>query len=86
MSRVKGEAWSKPKRRVEASTVQMAEGVLALYAIRETLSRPPFDPSLEGRVQRFEWSFPFEPTPDQRKCFEDVENDMVYGGRVPWTG
>jgi transcription-repair coupling factor (superfamily II helicase) len=35
LSRVKGEAWSKAKRKVEANTVQMAEDVLALYATGE---------------------------------------------------
>jgi len=81
LSRVKGEAWSKAKRKVEVSTVQMAEDVLALYATRETLSRPPFDPSHEGKVKHFSKSFAFEPTPDQKKCFEDVENDMVWRSR-----
>jgi transcription-repair coupling factor (superfamily II helicase) len=81
LSRVKGEAWSKAKRKVEANTVQMAEDVLALYATRETLNRSPFDPSLEGKVKTFATSFPFEPTPDQKKCFEDVENDMVWRSR-----
>jgi transcription-repair coupling factor len=81
LSRVKGEAWAKAKRKVEASTVQMAEDVLALYATRETLNRPPFDPSAEGMVKVFSKSFPFEPTPDQKKCFEDVENDMVWRSR-----
>mmetsp|Transcript_8670 Transcript_8670/g.19467 ORF Transcript_8670/g.19467 Transcript_8670/m.19467 type:complete len:1240 (+) Transcript_8670:342-4061(+) len=81
LSRVKGEAWSKAKRKVEVSTVQMAEDVLALYATRETLNRPPFDPSLEGKVKHFNKSFQFEPTPDQYKCFADVENDMVWRSR-----
>lgn len=81
LSRVKGEAWMKAKQKVEVSTIQMAEDVLALYATRETLSRSPFDPSLESRVREFSKSFAFEPTPDQRKCFEDVENDMVWRSR-----
>ncbi|KAL7541115.1 hypothetical protein ACHAXR_011451 [Thalassiosira sp. AJA248-18] len=81
LSRVKGEAWSKAKRKVEVSTVQMAEDVLALYATRETLNRPPFDPSKEGMIREFSKSFTFEPTPDQWKCFSDVENDMVWRSR-----
>mmetsp|Transcript_32183 Transcript_32183/g.68104 ORF Transcript_32183/g.68104 Transcript_32183/m.68104 type:complete len:1250 (-) Transcript_32183:85-3834(-) len=81
LSRVKGEAWSKAKRKVEVSTVQMAEDVLALYATRETLNRNPFDPSKEGMLKNFAKTFAFEPTPDQRKCFEDVENDMVWRSR-----
>ena len=81
LSRVKGEAWSKAKQKVEVSTVQMAEDVLALYATRETLNRPPFDPSFEGKVKEFAKTFAFDPTPDQKKCFEDVENDMVWRSR-----
>ena len=81
LSRVKGEAWSKAKQKVEVSTVQMAEDVLALYATRETLNRSPFDPSLEGKVKEFAKTFAFDPTPDQKKCFEDVENDMVWRSR-----
>jgi len=81
LSRVKGEAWSKAKRKVEVSTVQMAEDVLALYATRETLNRPPFNPSKEKKVKEFSKSFKFEPTPDQFKCFDDVENDMVWRSR-----
>ncbi len=48
LSRVKGEAWRKAKKKVEEDTVQMAQDVLALYATRETLTRSPFDPTKEG--------------------------------------
>jgi hypothetical protein len=34
MGRVKGKAWAKAKRKVEANTVQMAKDVLELYATR----------------------------------------------------
>ena len=77
LSRVKGEAWTKVKRRVEASTFQMVEGVIALYATRETMRRPSFDPGREAEVRAFAGSFAFELTPDQSKCFEDVEKNMV---------
>ena len=49
LSRVKGEAWRKAKRKVEEDTVQMAQDVLALYATRETLTRTPFDPTKESK-------------------------------------
>ncbi len=49
LSRVKGEAWRKAKKKVEEDTVQMAQDVLALYATRETLTRSPFDPTKEGK-------------------------------------
>lgn len=48
LSRVKGEAWNKAKKKVEEDTIQMAQDVLALYATRETLTRTPFDPTKEG--------------------------------------
>lgn len=81
LSRVRGEAWSKAKRKVEANTMELAQDVLALYATRETLSRPPFDPAIEPKIKHFETSFAFTPTADQQKCFEDVENDMVWRSR-----
>jgi len=81
LSRVKGEAWSKAKRKVEESTLELAQDVLALYATRETLQRQPFDPATEAKVTGFETTFAFDPTPDQVKCFQDVENDMVWRSR-----
>jgi len=81
LSRVKGEAWRKAKNKVEEDTIQMAQDVLALYATRETLSRNPFDPTKEVIMRKFEATFPYEATPDQQKCFEAVENDMVWRSR-----
>ena len=81
LSRVRGEAWAKAKEKVEENTLQLAQDVLALYATRETLQRQPMDPTIEDLVKRFEETFPYEPTPDQKKSFEDVENDMVWRSR-----
>lgn len=81
LSRVKGEAWAKAKRKVELETIEMAQEVLALYSKRETFARPPFDPAKEVEVREFESTFPYEPTKDQKTCFESVENDMVWRTR-----
>jgi superfamily II DNA or RNA helicase len=81
LSKVRGEQWRNAKKKVEATTLQLAEDVLALYATRETLQRQPFDPMMEPRVKQFEATFPYEPTLDQKNCFEDVENDMVWRSR-----
>lgn len=81
LSRVKGDAWARAKRNVEENTIKLAQDVLALYTTRETLQRNPFDPLKETLVEKFEETFPYEPTPDQIKCFEDVENDMVWRSR-----
>lgn len=82
LSRVKGEAWNKAKRKVMMSTAQLAQDVLALYATRETLQRTPFSPQYEKvEMQKFSDGFEFEPTVDQHSCFEAVENDMVWRKR-----
>jgi transcription-repair coupling factor (superfamily II helicase) len=81
LSKVRGEQWRNAKKKVEESTLELAQDVLALYATRETLRRPPFDPVQEPRVRQFEMTFPFESTPDQKSCFSDVENDMVWRSR-----
>ncbi|CAB9497711.1 Transcription-repair-coupling factor [Seminavis robusta] len=81
LSRARGEAWSRAKARVEENTLELAQDVLALYATRETLQRQPLDPTKEEVVKRFETTFAYTPTPDQQKCFEDVENDMVWRPR-----
>jgi transcription-repair coupling factor (superfamily II helicase) len=81
LSKVKGEAWAKAKQKVEENTLLLAQDVLALYATRETLQRQPFDPTKESLVARFEETFSFDPTKDQKTCFEDVENDMVWRSR-----
>ena len=81
LSKVRGDQWRNARRKVEASTLELAHDVLALYATRETLQRQPFDPDKENEVKEFEKTFKFEPTKDQKKCFEDVENDMVWRSR-----
>jgi len=81
LSKVRGDAWRNAKRKVEENTLQLAQDVLALYATRETLQRLPFEPTKESEVTIFEASFPYEPTPDQQTCFEEVENDMVWRSR-----
>ena len=81
LSKVRGDQWRNARKKVEESTLEMAQDVLALYATRETLQRQPFDPDVEHKVQEFEKTFKFEPTKDQKKCFEEVENDMVWRSR-----
>ena len=81
LSRVRGDAWSRAKKRVEENTLELAQDVLALYATRETVQRVPFDPTQEEKVKEFEGTFPYTPTPDQKTCFEEVENDMVWRSR-----
>jgi len=82
LSRIRGDnTWLKARGKVTQATLELAQDVLALYATRETLMRPPFDPRKEEDVKRFESTFPYEPTTDQKTCFETIENDMIWRRR-----
>ncbi len=81
LSKMKGDTWRKQTERVRKNTEEIAEEVLALYATREQLKRPPFSPDVESKVDDFAATFPYPPTPDQQKCFKTIENDMVYSLR-----
>ena len=81
LSKVRGDQWRNARRKVQESTLELAQDVLALYATRETLQRQPFNPDNEDKVKYFEKTFKFEPTQDQKKCFDEVENDMVWRSR-----
>lgn len=81
LSKMRGNQWRLARKKVEDNTLELAQDVLALYATRETLQRQPFDPAKENEVKEFEKTFRFEPTKDQARCFEDVENDMVWRSR-----
>ena len=60
----------------------MADDVRALYTLRKTLRRRPFDPGCEAEVRAFIELFVFEPTPDLLKCLEVTENNMVTSSSV----
>eukprot|EP00934_Nitzschia_sp_Nitz4_P003378 Nitzschia sp. Nitz4//scaffold86_size83305//57770//61093//NITZ4_005268-RA/size83305-exonerate_est2genome-gene-0.40-mRNA-1//1//CDS//3329559268//3368//frame0 len=78
VSNLKRMHWKKVTETVREKTTEQARSVLALYASRETRKRKPFDPTLESQVDKFGESFEFDPSPDQKQCFEDVQNDMVW--------
>jgi len=50
----------------------MAMDIVNMMAVRNSIQRMPCRPDDE-EYRRFEESFPYEPTPDQRQCF-DVRN------------
>ncbi len=68
-------AWKKAEERIEAE----AQGLLNLYAVRETTSGRAFAPDGE-MLKRFEETFPYKETRDQLRAIADVKADM----RRPW--
>ncbi|NLY30451.1 MAG: transcription-repair coupling factor [Firmicutes bacterium] len=70
-----GGEWARVKKRVKESVHELAEGLLQLYAQRETIQGFQFSPDTVWQAE-FEAAFPYEPTPDQLKAIEEVKRDM----------
>lgn len=70
-----GNDWIKVKSRVKASIQDMAQDLLALYAVREKLSGFSFSPDTIWQKE-FDDAFPYEETPDQLKSIEEIKRDM----------
>ncbi len=75
LSKLGGNEWARVKKRVKESVQEMAEGLLRLYAERETIQGYAFSKDTVWQAQ-FEDAFPYEETPDQAQAIEDVKRDM----------
>jgi transcription-repair coupling factor (superfamily II helicase) len=60
--------------------MSVAADLLAMYAERVSLTRPPCAPDSAAYAD-FEKGFDYAPTPDQISCFEDVRADMTESDR-----
>jgi transcription-repair coupling factor (superfamily II helicase) len=70
-----GSEWARVKKRVKESVQEMAEGLLRLYAERETITGYAFSPDTVWQ-QQFEDAFAYQETPDQQRAIEEVKKDM----------
>lgn len=59
---------------------RMSEAMVSLLAVRAGMHRLPCM-SDDENFRIFEQMFKYSPTPDQLKCFRDIENDMVNNTR-----
>ncbi len=71
-------SWGATKKKVKDTLLKMAAELLRLYAMREAIEGYALPP-LNEAYTRFEAEFPFEPTPDQVKAFEDCAKDLQSG-------
>ena len=69
--------WEAQIEKVRDRAKLAAEDFLALYVARGDLTREPC-PVDGDQFRAFEATFKHDPTPDQVKCFADVERDMVH--------
>lgn len=67
--------WIKTKNKVKKSIEDMAEDLLKLYATRHIKKGYKFSKDTPWQKQ-FEDTFPYEETPDQIKCIEEIKENM----------
>ena len=75
LTRLGGSEWQRIKDRAQGAAREIAEELLRLYAIRETVSGHRFGPDAAWQ-QDLEDSFPYQETPDQMQAIDEVKNDM----------
>lgn len=75
LDKLGGTAWEKTKAKVKAHVRDIAADLLALYAKRAEMHRPPFV-FKEDEIQLFENSFPYEETEDQMRAINDILSDL----------
>lgn len=75
LDKLGGTAWEKTKAKVKAHIKDIAADLLALYAKRAEMHRPPFS-FKEQEIELFENSFPYEETEDQLRAINDILKDL----------
>ncbi|MGI6777322.1 MAG: transcription-repair coupling factor [Acetivibrionales bacterium] len=75
LSKLGGSDWLKTKKRVKESLKELAGELIKLYAQRQSIKGYAFSKDTVWQKQ-FEELFPYQETPDQLKCIEDVKRNM----------
>ncbi|YAI81243.1 MAG: transcription-repair coupling factor [cyanobacterium endosymbiont of Rhopalodia sterrenbergii] len=75
LHKMTGKTWEKTKQRVRKTIRKLAVDLLNLYAKRSKQSGFVYPPDTPWQ-EELEGSFPYQPTPDQLKAFQDVKVDL----------
>ena len=75
LTRLGGSEWQRIKDRAKGAAREIAEELLRLYAVRETVNGHRFGPDAPWQ-RDLEDSFPYQETPDQIQAIDEVKNDM----------
>jgi transcription-repair coupling factor (superfamily II helicase) len=75
LDRIGSRSWETRKAKVKASVEQLAERLIRIYARRRAAAGFPFPRDGEWQLV-FEAAFPYEETPDQLRCIDEVKADM----------
>lgn len=76
LDKLGGQGWEKAKIKVRSHVRDIAADLLALYAKRAEIYRPPFNIK-ENEVLMFENGFPYEETDDQLRAIGDIYKDIT---------
>ncbi|KAL5581490.1 hypothetical protein UlMin_013932 [Ulmus minor] len=68
-------AWEKRKTKGKLAIQKMVVDLMELYLHRLKQRRPPYPKTTA--IAEFAAQFPYEPTPDQKQAFMDVERDLT---------
>ena len=75
LSKMGGADWARTKTRVSENLAKIADGLVTLYAERESAPGYAFGPDTPWQAE-LEESFPYDTTPDQQKAIDDAKADM----------
>lgn len=75
LNKLGGSEWERTKAKVKESLKDIAEELVKLYAQRQNAKGHKFSKDTVWQKQ-FEDLFPYEETPDQLRCIEEVKKDM----------
>ena len=75
LTRLGGNEWQRIKEKAKGAAREIAEELLRLYALRETVDGHRFGPDAAWQKD-LEDSFPYQETPDQLQAIDEVKNDM----------
>ena len=75
LSKMGGADWARTKGRVSEALSKIADGLVELYAERESSPGHAFGPDTPWQAE-LEEAFPYDPTPDQGKAIDETKADM----------
>jgi len=75
LDKIGGKSWQNRKKQVQKAVEDLAERLIRLYSKRRKARGYAFQKDTDWQME-FEAAFPYEETPDQIQCIDDVKNDM----------
>ncbi len=78
LDKLGGAAWQARKAKAKADLMEMADAVVGVAAEREMMSGHAYPPP-DGLYEEFCVRFGHEPTPEQQRTFDEVQDDLTSG-------